>query len=69
METPAKPLKITALTVAETARVLSSASGRKISEEDVRTIAEDGGLLSPDGEINLIEYAAFLIQEMACGTD
>jgi len=69
METPAKPLKITALTVAETARVLSSASGRKISEEDVRTIAEDGGLLSPDDTINLLEYTAFIVGELGHGSD
>lgn len=69
MQTPAKPLKNTALTVAETARVLSSASGRKISEEDVQTIAQDGGLLNSEGTINLLEYVAFIVGELGHGSD
>ena len=69
METPQKTLKITALTVAETARVLASASGKSITEEDVRTVAEQGNLIAADGTINLLEYTAFLVRELAHGTD
>jgi len=69
METSQKTLKITALTVAETARVLASASGKSITEEDVRTVAEQGNLIAADGTINLLEYTAFLIRELAHGTD
>jgi len=64
-----KPLKITALSISDVAKVLSSASGRQITEEQVREIAEQGNLLKPDGRINLIEYAAFLIRELAHGSD
>ena len=69
METPQKTLKITALTVAETASVLASASGKSITEEDVRTVAEQGNLIAADGTINLLEYTAFLVRELAHGTD
>jgi len=64
-----KSLKITALSVAEIAKVLSSASGRRITEEQVRTIAEHGKLLKPDGTISLLDYTAFLVRELAHGSD
>jgi len=64
-----RPLKITALSIAEVAKVLSSASGRQITEEQVRTIAECGNLVKPDGTISLLEYTAFLVREMAHGAD
>ena len=65
MNEPSKPLKITALSTAEVAKVLSSASGRQITEEQVREIAEQGELLRPDGTISLLDYTAFLIEEYA----
>lgn len=55
---------MTALTPANTAKILSSAFRRRITEEDVRQIAERGGLLSPGGTLHLVEYAVFLIQEL-----
>jgi len=65
MNEPSKPLKITALSTAEVAKVLSSASGRQITEGQVRQIAEQGELLRPDGTISLLDYTAFLIEEYA----
>ena len=62
-------LKITALPLADAARALSSAYGRLVTEEQVREVAERGGLLGPDGTVNLIAYAAYLVREMAHGTD
>jgi len=63
MNEPSKPLKITALSIAEVAKVLSSASGRQVTEEQVREIAERAGIIKPDGKISLLAYTAFLIQE------
>jgi len=40
-------LRVTALPVADVARVLAAAYGRRISEEDVRLVAEAGGRLGP----------------------
>ena len=62
-------LRITSLTVADAAKVLSSAYGRRIDEEHVRQIAERGGLIRPDDTINLLEYTAYLVRELAHGSD
>jgi len=67
MESSPKPLKLTSLTVADAARVLSSTSGREITEDQVRELAERGGLVASDGTINLIEYVAFLVCEVTKG--
>jgi len=63
MNEPSKPLKITALSIAEVAKVLSSASSRRITEEQVAEIAERGGIVKPDGTISLLDYTAFLVRE------
>jgi molybdenum cofactor biosynthesis enzyme len=64
-----KPVKITALTAEELALLLSRASGKSISGQDVLAIAETAGIVSANGTINLIEYTAFLVQEVAGGAD
>ena len=63
-----KPLKITALSIADVAKVLASASGREVTEEQVQEVAERGDLICSDGTISLLEYAAFLLQEPVNGT-
>lgn len=65
-EQPQK-LQITAIPVADAARVLASAYGRRVTEEQVRAVAEAGGLVRADGTINLLEYTAYLVKEMAHG--
>ncbi|NLX57706.1 MAG: hypothetical protein GXY74_01300 [Phycisphaerae bacterium] len=62
-------LRITAIAVADAARVLSAASGRRVTEEQVREVAERGGLARADGTISLLEYTAYLVGEMANGSD
>jgi len=57
---PESGLKITALSIADAAKVLASAYGRKVTEDQVRHVAEAGGLIRPDGTISLLEYTAFL---------
>ena len=64
-----KPIKITALTAEELATLLSRASRRTLSGQDVLAIARTAGIVSADGTINLIEYTAFLAQEVAGGAD
>jgi len=63
----AKSLRITALSVEDAAKALASAYGRRVTVEQVREVAERGGLLRPDGTINLLEYVAFLVREVAHG--
>ncbi|HOM77232.1 MAG TPA: hypothetical protein PLE88_12015 [Anaerohalosphaeraceae bacterium] len=64
-----KTIKITALTADELATLLSQASRKAISGQEVLAIAEMAGIVAPDGTINLIDYTAFLAQEVAGGAD
>ena len=58
---------LTALTVAQVAKVLSAAGGRRITEEMVRADIDAGAPVNPDGTINLVHYTAWLAKEMAGG--
>ena len=60
-------LRITALSLADAAKVLASAYGRRVTEQQVREVAEAGELIRPDGTISLIEYTAFLAREVTGG--
>jgi hypothetical protein len=63
-------LRITALPVADLARILAAAYGRRVTEGQVREVVETGGLQRPDGTVNLVEYVAFLAREVSnAGTD
>ena len=63
-----RPIKITALTPEEVAKLLSGASRKAVSAADIRAIAETTGILSAKGTVNLIEYTAFLVREIASGS-
>ena len=52
-----------ALTPGTLALLLTNAGRRLITEEQVRTIAESGNLISERDTINLIQYTAYLAQE------
>ena len=58
---------LTALTVAQMAKVLSAAGGRKISQEMVLADIDAGAPVNPDGTLNLVHYTAWLAKEMAGG--
>jgi len=62
-----KTPSITALTVAQAAKVLSAAGGRRITEEMLRADIDAGAPVNPDGRVNLVHYAAWLVREMAGG--
>jgi len=66
---PSEGLRITALAPADAARVLSAASGRRITEAQIREGAERGGFLRADGVLSLLDYTAYLVEEMAGGSD
>ena len=51
------------------ANVPSSAFRRKVTEEQVLSIAEAGNLLAADGTINLIHYTAYLAGEVTLGSN
>jgi len=62
-------LSPTALSVADAARVLSAASGQPVTAEMIQNDVDAGALANPDGTINLVFYAAWLVREMASGSD
>ena len=65
---PAKPgVRITALTAADAAKILSTAGSRRITADQVRQVAEAGDLLRADGTFSMIEYVAYLAREVAGG--
>ena len=58
---------LTALTVAQAAKVLSAAGGRRITEDMLRADIDAGAPVNADGTINLVHYTAWLVKEMAGG--
>ena len=62
-ETP----KITALTPAQAAKILATAGSRRITEAMVRADIDAGAPTNADGTVNLVHYAAWLVQEVAGG--
>lgn len=62
-----QPIKITAISAEQLARLLSSASSRKITADEIRIIAASPGITNADGTINLIAYTAFLAGELTGG--
>jgi len=54
------PLDITALSPNMLATLLSNAFRQRITEDQVRIVAEAGNLLSDTDTINLLTYTAFL---------
>ena len=60
-------LKMTALSVADAATVLSRSGGRTITEAMLRNDIESGAPANLDGTINLVQYAAWLVAKETHG--
>jgi hypothetical protein len=56
-----------ALPVRDAARLLSRLSGQTVSEDELRADLAAGLPANPDGTLNLIWYAAWLVREMNRG--
>jgi hypothetical protein len=67
MDMTAESLKITALTPDQAAKILASAYRRRVTPEQVREVVEAGGLARADGTFSLIEYVAYLAEEVTGG--
>ena len=61
------PASSTSLTVAQVAKVLSAAGGRRITDEMINADIEAGAPTNYDGTINLIHYTAWLVKETSSG--
>ena len=58
-----------ALSVHDAIKVLQAAGARHVSAEELRADIEAGAPTNPDGTLNLLHYAAWLITEMARARD
>jgi len=56
-----------ALTVAHAAKLLGKVGGERVTEEMLLADLEDGAPVNPNGSINLVHYAAWLVKAMAGG--
>jgi hypothetical protein len=59
--------RITALTPAQTAKILAAAGQRRITEAMINTDIQAGAPTNADGTINLLHYTAWLVKEAAHG--
>ena len=64
-DNPKDSLKITAVTPAQAAKILAAAGRRRITEAMVRADIDSGAPTNPDGTVNLIHYAAWLVRQAA----
>ena len=62
---PKPGLNPNALSVADAARLLSAAGSQHVAIEMIRADVEAGAPTNADGSINLAQYAAWLVREMA----
>ena len=56
-----------AMTVEDAAKLLTKASGVRVSEAQIRADIEAEAPTNADGTVNLVHYAAWLVREMATG--
>ena len=67
-EVPGKPpLNPAALPLRDAARLLSKTGGQPITTEMLEADIAEGAPTNPDGTINLVHYAAWLVKELASG--
>lgn len=59
------PLNPQSLRLEDLARILSAAGPRPVTVETLRADIDDGAPVNPDGSLNLVHYAAWLVREMS----
>ncbi len=65
---PDRPrLSPTAMTLTDAAKILSAVGSAKVTEAMLREDLGLGAPANPDGTLNLVHYAAWLVREVACG--
>ncbi len=60
-------LKITTITPAQAAKILSAAGNRRITEAMIYADIDSGAPVNADGTINLVHYTAWLVRQAASG--
>ncbi|HEY0985110.1 hypothetical protein [Schlesneria sp.] len=54
-----------AMPIGDVAKLLSKVSGKGVDSEMLEEDVAEGAPTNPDGTINLVNYAAWLVKEMA----
>jgi len=62
-------LNPTALPLADAARLLSAVGGQAVTVEMLQADIEAGAPTNADGTLNVAQYAAWLVKEMAARAD
>lgn len=57
------------LSIEDAVKVIRAAGAKHVSEEKLRGDIESGAPANPDGTVNLVHYAAWLVKEMGRGGD
>ena len=58
-----------ALRLADMARILTASGPKPVTVEMLEADIEDGAPVNADGTLNLVQYVAWLVKEMASGGD
>jgi hypothetical protein len=61
-DVPITGLRMTALTVENLAKILSKSGARTVTADTIRTDITAGAPVNPDGTVNLVAYAAWLVK-------
>ena len=59
------PLSPTALSLADAARILAAAGRKQVTVEMLERDIASGAPTNPDGTLNLVAYAAWMVKEMS----
>lgn len=66
-DTPSPQLNPAALPLRDAARLLAKVGGPSITEAMLRADVEAGAPTNPDGTLNLVHYAAWLVKALGRG--
>ena len=56
-------LNSTALPISDLVKIMKNTGSRHVSEEAIRKDINSGAPVNPDGTMNLVHYAAWLVKE------
>jgi len=62
-----QPLNPQALSVEQVARILTASGRQPVAVETIQADIDGGAPINPDGTVNLICYAAWMVKEMSGG--
>lgn len=64
-DAPKPQLNPAAMPLRDAARLLAKVGGQSVSDEMIRGDIDAGAPTNPDGTLNLVHYAAWLVREMS----